>query len=1041
MAPTPCERRFEATVIRGTALILAAIGSVSPVAENLTAVLYGRFFGIDRFSDPNITELAACVRDAAALWALFNDTLPEMDAVLYRNEDATAEAMREAIRVLNDACDEDVVVLTFATHGAPDYSIVAYDTSFLSWAKTTVPMQQLVDAFRASRAKFILCALDICHSGEAPARVVQGAPRSRTIFDLTSIAGEGRVMIAAARSSQSAYEHPQQRHGLLTAALIAELTSPGEGALSVPVLIDSVVNRVRVEAEGLGYDQNAVATTYTDSGFFLPRFGFGETYAREFPDFGGVRVANVEDLAAFALPNEVVTAWSARFDNHLHQLQLDAVNIHRVLDGASLLVVAPTSSGKTFIGEMAAARAIVDGRKAVFLLPYRALVSEKYEDFSAFYGHALGLRVIRCSGDYSDQIGEFVQGRYDIAMLTYEMFLVLSVANPALLNLIGLVVLDEAQFIADTTRGITVELILTNLRLARGRGISPQLLLLSAVLSQVETFAEWLGFTRLVSSERPVPLEVGVLDRSGVFEYLAADGTRKTDRLLQPFKIRQRKSKPGSQDVIVPLVQSLMRREDRHEDVLIFRAQRGKTWGTALYLAAELGLPPADDAIAALPVTDPSSASPLLREALRGGTAFHNRDLNAQERAVVENAFRKADGGIRVVAATSTLAAGINTPASTVIIAETARAEPGNPPMTVGEVRNMAGRAGRFGYRESGRAIILANNPFERSQLFARYVISPPESVRSSFADEHLDTWLIRLLRQVAAGIHADDVPALLMNTYGAYLRSRANPGFAPALGTEITRLLADMRSSSLLSEDADRMKLTILGSACALSSLRLRSCIAVIATARPYAGAGTLSVEHLLVLTQCLPELDATYVPLRKAVAESRWVNEASARFGRQLTNDMAQNAVDQAAYWRRLKRTLLCLAWCDGMPIAAIEQRFSVVPFFEVRAGDVRSCADSARYHLRSVYEILSAAFPANVPPAEDVDVFLARLEFGVPAAGLPFVALMPAIGREDVMALVRSGLADMDAIRTKTREELSALVGAQVQQRISNALAAAT
>jgi hypothetical protein len=45
--------------------------------------------------------------------------------------------------------------------------------------------------------------------------------------------------------------------------------------------------------------------------------------------------------------------------------------------------VAPTSSGETFVGAMVAARAIADGRKAVFLLPYRALVSEKYEDFSA----------------------------------------------------------------------------------------------------------------------------------------------------------------------------------------------------------------------------------------------------------------------------------------------------------------------------------------------------------------------------------------------------------------------------------------------------------------------------------------------------------------------------------------------------------------------------------------------------------------------------------------------------------------------------------
>ncbi len=174
-------------------------------------MIHGRFFGIDRFADPSITELAACVRDASALWALFADGLTGMDARLYRNETATVTAMREAIAMLETANEEDVVVLTFATHGTQDYGIVGYDTDLSSWSASRVPLQNLVDAFSASRAKFILCVLDICHSGEAPARVVQGGPRTRAILDLTSVSGVGRVLLAAARSNQSAYEHPRDR--------------------------------------------------------------------------------------------------------------------------------------------------------------------------------------------------------------------------------------------------------------------------------------------------------------------------------------------------------------------------------------------------------------------------------------------------------------------------------------------------------------------------------------------------------------------------------------------------------------------------------------------------------------------------------------------------------------------------------------------------------------------------------------------------------------------------------------------------------------
>ena len=132
------------------------------------------------------------------------------------------------------------------------------------------------------------------------------------------------------------------------------------------------------------------------------------------------------------------------------------MNDYRVLDGQPLLVVAPTTSGKTFIGELAAARAIADGRKAVFLLPFNALANEKYEEFEELYGQELGLRVLRCTGDYADETEPFAKGHYDVALLTYEMFLGLSVAMPTLLSKIGLVILDEAQFITDPTRGIGV---------------------------------------------------------------------------------------------------------------------------------------------------------------------------------------------------------------------------------------------------------------------------------------------------------------------------------------------------------------------------------------------------------------------------------------------------------------------------------------------------------------------------------------------------------------------------------------------------------
>lgn len=471
-------------------------------------------------------------------------------------------------------------------------------------------------------------------------------------------------------------------------------------------------------------------------------------------------------LAAFGIPAEIIAQWQGRFPDGLNELQLEAVNRHRVLAEHPLLVVAPTTSGKTFIGEISAVRAATNGMKAVFLLPYRAVVNEKYEDFRATYEPA-GMRVVRCSGDFTDQTGLFLSGRYDIAILTYEMFLGLAVGTQSVLKRLGLVVIDEAQFITDPTRGITVELLLTLILAGRSRGIRPQIIALSAVIGDVNGFDEWLGCDKLTWTRRPVPLTEGVLDRSGVYQMLDLQGVDSEIQLLPRHVFQQRRDEPSAQDIIVPLVRSLVKANER---VLIFRNTRGPAEGCARYLAQELGLPPARAALDALPTHDLSTSAGMLRQCLAGGTAFHNSNLTRDERVVIERDFRSQNGGIRALAATTTLAAGINTPASTVILAEQEFIGEDGRPFTVAGYKNMAGRAGRLGYNETGKSIILADNAMQRRQLFARYVRGTPEPITSSFTDRDLRTWIIRLLSQVRA-VREADVPHLLTSTYGGFSR------------------------------------------------------------------------------------------------------------------------------------------------------------------------------------------------------------------------------------------------------------------------------
>ena len=408
-------------------------------------------------------------------------------------------------------------------------------------------------------------------------------------------------------------------------------------------------------------------------------------------------------------------------------------------------------------------------------------------------------------------------------------FLGLSVAVPTLLSKIGLVVLDEAQFVTDPTRGIGVELLLTNLLAARERGVQPQVVALSAVIGEVNHFDGWLGCKTLATNIRPVLLVEGVLDRRGTYQYLDVDGQEQTEQLLQPYEIVQRKAKPGSQDVIVPLVRKLV---GQGEQVLIFRNRKGPSSGCANYLAASLELPPASKVLAALPDQDLSRTSTSLRSALQGGTAFHTSDLSREERVIVERAYRDRKGQIRALVATSTVAAGVNTPAETVVIVETEF--PGRPPQayTVADYKNMAGRAGRLGLANQGRSIMLAKNHIQRATLFAHYVRGQPEPIRSSFDPNELDTWLLRLLAQVQE-VPRDAVVTLLANTYAGYLQTRASASWEPQMRVRVEGLLQRMLTLGLLEEEMGFIRLSLLGRACGKSHIKFRSAMRLVEVLR----------------------------------------------------------------------------------------------------------------------------------------------------------------------------------------------------------------
>lgn len=997
----------------------------------------GVFIGVNQHDDPNIPELNGAVRDATALWALFADTMADMSSHLLVEKAATCDAVRRAVLgILSAASSEDVVVITFAGHGSPAGHLVLSDTLVAKLDATSLSMIELAEAFKATKARAVLCILDCCFSGQAPARVLEVSARPRNAFVLSGVQGEGRIILSACATTESAWEQPGTGHGILTHAIIQAMTNPSSGQVTFPEIGGEIIRLARLEAERIAVTQTPEFLGSVQGGLVFPTLKKGSNFLAAFPPDRVITLSGpFSELAAHGVPEKIAGSWTEQFPGGLNPLQLAAVNTHGVLAGKSLLVVAPTSSGKTMVGELAAIQAVISGRKAAFLLPYRALVNEKFDTFTAQYGSA-GLRVVRCSGDASDGIGPALAGRYDLGFFTYETFLNLALVSPRLVRQLGLVVVDEGQFITDPNRGITVELIFALLLRARQQGIRPQLIVLSAVLGRLNGFNDWLGVDLLISTKRPVPLIEGVLDRRGTFQFLAEDGSAHTQQLLPPHAIVQRRDKPSAQDVIVPLAQALV---GQGEKLIIFRNMRGPAQGCAKYLAAELDLPPATEVLAALPEQDLTGASADLRQCLEGGTAFHNTNLLRAEREAVEQGFRRKDGGIHAMGATTTLAAGINTPASTVILAENVFIGDDGREFTVAEYKNMAGRAGRLGFNEVGKAIILAETPLERAQLFQRYPLGTPEDVCSSFKEGDLPTWTLRLLSQVRA-IPQAEIPALLVNTFAGYSASRANPGWMPRITEKVNAFVARLVAAHLAEVAGDLVHLTLLGKACGASSLSFESALLLVELLRGM-DLDRGSPLSLLAVVQILPEMDSTYTPVTKrGRSESKRIAGSSSRYGGTVTAMLQRYVADEFAYWARCKRAALLFDWMEGVTVDRLEKEYSTTPFQGAMGyGDIIRIADATRFHLRSAHRILSTLMHDRPEFIMALDHILQRLEFGLPQEALPLLELPVPLTRGQYLELWRSGCNQVADVRIRAETDLVGPLGAPTAKKLHAALRA--
>lgn len=448
----------------------------------------------------------------------------------------------------------------------------------------------------------------------------------------------------------------------------------------------------------------------------------------------------------------------------LYPPQAEAVKAG-LLKGQSVLVSAPTASGKTLIAILAMLSYLSKNKgKVIYLSPLRALASEKFLEFKKLEKLSIGnkIKVGISTGDF-ENIEKKLESN-NILVLTNEKMDSIIRHGVEWIEDIGLVISDEIHLIGDESRGPTLEMILTQLKRLENK---PQILGLSATISNSQELADWLDCNLVQSEWRPVPLSEGVYDDGIV---TMSDGsTFDVDSSLRgtPIDLGVQCVKEGGQSLIFAETRTRSKSLATKAIDGIERLLEKKELDELEKISKKI-----------LATNEHTDLVKTLAILVKKGVAFHHAGLNQTCRQIIESEFRK--GTIKLLSSTPTLAAGVNLPARRVVISNISRynAKVGaNRPISVLEYKQLCGRAGRPQYDKYGESIVIGNG--NKEEIIEFYIKGEPEPIESKIADDKsLRTHILSVI-VTNPGIKKEEILDFFLQTLGGLQSRKSTLKFA----------------------------------------------------------------------------------------------------------------------------------------------------------------------------------------------------------------------------------------------------------------------
>lgn len=378
----------------------------------------------------------------------------------------------------------------------------------------------------------------------------------------------------------------------------------------------------------------------------------------------------------------------------------------------SIVVSAPTASGKTIIAELFILEQVLkQGKKVIYTCPLRALASEHYTDFKKKYstqGSASKIKFAISTGDL-DSESTYLKN-FDVVMTTYEKLASLLRHKAEWLGQVGGVIIDELHEL-DSDRGPVLEIALTQMR---RNNPNLKVLGLSATIPNAKELAEWLNAELVESNYRPTKLREGIhcnmeveyndeSKETGTLEELIEENLKNGKQML--FFMNARKRAEGKAAEVAKLTSKFLDTSSR--------THLGKIANEALNV-----------------LESPTEQCEKLSTVIKQGAAFHHAGLMGKQREIVEENFRS--GKLRILCATPTLAAGVNTPADVVVIPTLYRFDKyGMELIEVREYKQMAGRSGRPKFSTEGKSICIAGSEDQKTLFMEKYIHGSIEPITS----------------------------------------------------------------------------------------------------------------------------------------------------------------------------------------------------------------------------------------------------------------------------------------------------------------------